>query len=220
VVIADAETDDDLQCIAATVRESGPRTLLVGSGALGAAIAREMPRGEEPIADERLGDCRRVLVLCGSANPRSHEQLRYLAERAGIAVISYVVGSTDHTSVGAAVATSLRLHGVAAVQFAIPHGVLADSDSAARIQRSVGEWALSSIGRLAPDLVVLTGGETAWTVCRTIGGAWLDVITELVPGIVLSKLNTREHGSVLVATKPGGFGSKESLFRALQREMK
>jgi uncharacterized protein YgbK (DUF1537 family) len=218
LVVADAETDDDLRLIASAVREAGPGAMLIGSGALGAAVANELPSRGERSPRERHQNCHRVLVLCGSAHPRSHEQLRYLAERVHIAVIPFVANETVGTEVAAAVASSLQSRGVAAIQFTSLPGVR--EESARRIQRSIADWTCSHFGRLSPDLVLLTGGETAWTVCREIGGSWLEILGEPVAGVVLSSLNRRDAESFLVATKPGGFGSPDCFYQILPDGMK
>ena len=75
--------------------------------------------------------------------------------------------------------------------------------------------ALSPVTR-APGLgLILTGGETALTVCRAMGGTSIEVLGEALPGVPLGVL--RGPGwEVPLATKSGGFGAPDALLRTAE----
>lgn len=68
----------------------------------------------------------------------------------------------------------------------------------------------------APGLgLILTGGETALTVCRAMGGTSIEVLGEALPGAPLGVL--RGPGwEVPLATKSGGFGAPDALLRTAE----
>ena len=63
--------------------------------------------------------------------------------------------------------------------------------------------------------LILTGGETALTVCRAMGGTSIEVLGEALPGVPLGVL--RGPGwEVPLATKSGGFGAPDALLRTAE----
>jgi uncharacterized protein YgbK (DUF1537 family) len=216
VAIADAETDDDLRALVREVRRVEPNALLVGSGALASALALEISSPADAPRELARQRCRTVLILCGSANPTSRGQLDYLAAECGVSVIA---GSEEESNPGeleSKVAETIQTDGVAAVCFTTKGN--GEAGSALRLQEYIGAFARSVLSKVAIDGLVLTGGETAWTVCREIGGTRFEVLEELEPGAVLSTLTRAGSKRMLVGTKPGGFGSIgviEGLFRAM-----
>ena len=62
------------------------------------------------------------------------------------------------------------------------------------------------------SLLVLTGGETARAVLSRRGVTGLRLLNELEPGVVLAR--TEPHPGHVI-TKAGGFGTRETLHRAI-----
>jgi uncharacterized protein YgbK (DUF1537 family) len=63
--------------------------------------------------------------------------------------------------------------------------------------------------------LVLTGGHTAKSIAAGLGGAAIEILDEVEPGIPLGRLTGRHE--VLIVTKAGGFGSEASLARSVER---
>jgi uncharacterized protein YgbK (DUF1537 family) len=59
----------------------------------------------------------------------------------------------------------------------------------------------------------LTGGETAYSVCRALGSAAIALAGELEPGVPVGVLLDGPYGGLTVVTKAGGFGDPETLQR-------
>ena len=72
---------------------------------------------------------------------------------------------------------------------------------------------IESIHALRPAAIFLCGGDTAALVCRTIGARRIDLYDEIVPGIPRGVLRGGVFDGTAVATKSGGFGSREDLIR-------
>ncbi|HEV8673266.1 MAG TPA: four-carbon acid sugar kinase family protein [Methylomirabilota bacterium] len=61
--------------------------------------------------------------------------------------------------------------------------------------------------------LVLTGGETAYSVCRALGATGVRVAGELEPGLALGALVGGSFTGLAVITKAGGFGDPDTLVR-------
>jgi uncharacterized protein YgbK (DUF1537 family) len=67
-----------------------------------------------------------------------------------------------------------------------------------------------------PGLLVLTGGETARTVCTQLGALGVHLLGEVLPGLPVGHLAGGVWDGVLVVTKAGGFGSPSALLDVLR----
>ncbi len=207
LLVIDAETDADLELVVKTVRESAPGALLIGSGALAAGIARELPAPDTPPPPPpRIAS---LLILCGSGHPASQRQLDYLAEKARVTAVPFVPGKSNAQSAADTVVAALASRGVAAVRFA--SGGRSTAGAAAQLLAGIADFAALLLQRVSPDALFLTGGETAWTVCRALRGRSLEVLAELAPGIVMARLSCHHRSDVYVITKPGGFGTERAM---------
>lgn len=86
------------------------------------------------------------------------------------------------------------------------------SDRAATV-RALAEAARQAIERLAPRTVLLTGGETAYSVCRALGARALALGGETEPGVAIGRLLDGPFDGLTVLTKAGGFGDPDTLVR-------
>ncbi len=62
--------------------------------------------------------------------------------------------------------------------------------------------------------LVLTGGDTAVHVCRSLGVDRINILAEVEPGVPLGYLQGEGLEPLLVVTKAGAFGSEEALCKA------
>jgi uncharacterized protein YgbK (DUF1537 family) len=88
----------------------------------------------------------------------------------------------------------------------------AGSDPAATV-RALADAAHRAIERLAPRTVLLTGGETAYSVCRALGARALALGGETEPGVAIGRLLDGPFDGLTVLTKAGGFGDPDTLVR-------
>lgn len=65
--------------------------------------------------------------------------------------------------------------------------------------------------------VVLTGGDTAASVCHALGITGIRILEEVAPAIPLGTMVTREGKTVWVITKAGAFGNSDALVKATQK---
>jgi uncharacterized protein YgbK (DUF1537 family) len=85
-------------------------------------------------------------------------------------------------------------------------------DRAATV-RALADAARREIARTAPRTVLLTGGETAYSVCRALGAGGLALGGEAEPGVAIGRLLDGPFDGLTVLTKAGGFGDPDTLIR-------
>ena len=206
VVIADAETDEDLAAAVAKIDAAGGPWVAVGSGALAGPVAKtryaRSARAETAAHDSVDGP---VLFVCGSAHAANREQAQWLAREHNVPMheVSIVNASLAVT----AAVNTLRMRGAATLMI----------ESA----RAESRAALAAISRAATEVIAMTGarrvfatgGETAFELCRALGISALTFSAELEPGLSLSRARTKS-GVILFAIKPGGFGCVSTWGRA------
>ena len=64
---------------------------------------------------------------------------------------------------------------------------------------------------------VLTGGDTAVSVCRSLGVTGIRVIEEVAPAIPLGEMKTATGKTLRVVTKAGAFGDADALLKATHK---
>lgn len=216
-VIADAVSDEQLDELVAAVPRL-ERVLWVGSPGLAGALARRLSTGEHPAPAPPApagragmppapaghpwvlpasGRRPRVLLVVGSLNPASREQLARFRSAGGATVC---------VSAAEPVRRAVReLDGRGAV---VLHGPDRRSPVAS-VPARLAEAAATLAGGF--DALLLTGGETARTVLHALGTTAVDLVAEPEPGIAAGLL---DHPSRLpLVLKAGGFGDRDALVR-------
>ena len=200
IVAADAGTDADL-AILAEAALSRPGTLIAGSAGLGRAVSHALGCGAPSVA---LPAGRARLAVIGSLHPASRAQLGALAG-AGIAVVS--ADAHGHTDPAPAVAALASGRAALIASTTTP----ASREAVAHHVATAAAWVLE---RAEPDLIAVTGGDTAYALIRALRPRRFDLLGAPADGLALGRL-TREGGRGLpLLTKAGGFGSAD-LFATL-----
>lgn len=217
LIIADAETDADLDTIAEAALRAQVR-VWCGSAGLAHALARRLTfasRIPPPrVVLERRG---MTLAVIGSRHPRTREQVEF-ARAQGVAIVQP----------DADVLTSKPDFGIL-----VTHSRLMSLKERAAILTTVGLDDVLIEGRvLAARLaeitqlvvayrrvgkLVLSGGDIAAAVCQALEADVLWLRGEVEPGVPYGNLFGGFAGSALkVVTKAGGFGSAETLWNAMR----
>lgn len=189
IVVYDAETDDDLRCVAklgATV--DGP-VLWCGSAGLAQALAGECK------APSMAALMRPVLGLFGSDQAVTMSQL----ESCGLYHLRLSDGGPDSA---ADLGHLLRQTGVAMASLDLPSG-LGRGDATQRIG--------SELARLTrqvqrPGTLVVAGGETLRGLCAALGATALEAQGQIEPGLPYSRLRGGRWDGLEVVSKSGAFG--------------
>ncbi|MFD7183989.1 four-carbon acid sugar kinase family protein [Streptomyces sp. NPDC059904] len=198
----DAETDADLDAVAAAALRLGPGFRLLGSGglalALGRATARPAAAAHPPAPTQ---DGAPLLFVVGTAEPAAVAQIAHLAALGAHHV------TLDPAGLAAGTARLPRTAAVSAL-------TVLSIDGSAGLRPCAGRALSAALGALAaaypgrPDLV-LTGGETARTTLDALGTQELEPLGEIHHGAVHSRTPDGRH----VVTRPGSYGAEDSLLR-------
>lgn len=197
-LVVDAETDADLDAMAATAIGTGSDALLVGSAGLTGALARRLALPDaRPEAPAVLG---RIVYVIGSRSEVSRAQAATLVEE-GARLLEAVNG---------------RLHkepvlspGADVVLVAVPDKQGHEGD-AQEVAGMLARHAMRLVGPGNAQAIVATGGDTAIAFLRTSGNPALSVGGELFPGIAYARFMLGTRAAWLV-TKAGGFGNADTL---------
>jgi uncharacterized protein YgbK (DUF1537 family) len=198
VVAADAETDADLAGLAEAAL-TVPRTLVAGSAGLGRALSRALGGGVPVVP---LPHGRAWLVVIGTLHPTS----RAYVDEAALSVPVVVAGSQGHTDSAPAIAA------LASGRPAVVASVTTPASREAILQ-SLAQTATEILEAAAPDLVAVTGGDTAYALIRALGARRFDLVGAPADGLALGRLVLRSGREISLLTKAGGFRS--TVFDAL-----
>jgi uncharacterized protein YgbK (DUF1537 family) len=206
MIIADAETEEDLVAVVARMTALREPWIAIGSGALARPVAAMYGAGQtvvSPTRDSRPASGP-VLFVCGSANRVNREQAARLVRDCGVTLLE--VDPRKIEEVVRAAVESMRARGAAALIMGtarVESGVALDA-----IVNSAG----AVIAATYVARVFATGGETAFALCRALKIATLAFRAEIEPGLSLSS-GIGLTGEMLWAVKNGGFGDEQTWVR-------
>jgi uncharacterized protein YgbK (DUF1537 family) len=202
LVAADAETDADLATLAEAAL-AAPGTLIAGSAGLGRALSRALGCEAPAVA---LPPGRARLAVVGSLHPASRAQLEALLA-AGVPLVT--ADARGHGDPGAAVAALAAGRGALLATATTP----ADREAVARHLAAAAAWILE---RAAPDLVAVTGGDTAYALIRALRPRRFDLTGAPADGLALGRLVREDGRALALLTKAGGFGAADLLTTLLE----
>lgn len=200
VAVCDAETDADLDLVAAAAL-AHPAPVVVGAAGVIAAVARRLSPEPAHTDDGCPGQRSRVLVVVGTAEPRAREQVDVLAAQ------GLPVASLNDT------ASSLveQVHNALAAGTAVLRAPRSQQDASrsAPILTTLVD-VTARVVREHPDVsLVLTGGATARAVLDRLGVSSLRLCCQVHPGA--AHLTTDDGREVVI--RPGSHGAADSLVR-------
>ncbi|WP_314173853.1 four-carbon acid sugar kinase family protein [Streptomyces winkii] len=205
--VCDAETQSDLDAVAAAALRLGPGFRLLGAGGLALALGRHLTEGrphQQAEAGQSLSPRpqanRPLLIVVGTADPGAVAQIAQLTSNG----VRHIALSPD--ALGKAEPPRLDV---------VPSGITVVSiDNSRGVRPGSGRRLVTALARSVAGVptradLVLTGGETARCVLDALG------ITQLTPAGQI------HHGAVCayapdgrtVVTRPGSFGDADSLLR-------
>jgi uncharacterized protein YgbK (DUF1537 family) len=203
VVVADAVTDSDLATLAdATLRS---RLVMAGSAGLAHAVAQAGGQAGPPAP---LPRGHAWLIVAGSQHPSTRAQLERL-EGAGI-----VGARLDDTSDPDLTPLIEEIKSGRPVFIATSNAGAAGPVSGHAPSFRLAALAARMLAHSRPDLIAVTGGETALALFRALGAQRLELTGAPSSGLALGDAIIDSTSRVPLLTKAGGFGSPD-LFLAL-----
>lgn len=190
-VCLDATCDRDLDRIAEEALVMDLRILWAGSGGLAAALARTLPI--ETASPRPRGATGPVLFCIGSTNAATVRQQAALAALRSVRTLSWEYATRDliFDALGRGEHVCLQ----------VPRG------------EAYPERVHELITGAPAAALLLSGGDTASLVARTVGTLSIELREEIAPGIPFGLIEGGDFDGTGVATKSGGFGSEDALVR-------
>jgi len=212
-IVCDAETNRDLEAIAAAGQRLESHAVWVGTGGLIRALplqpAAAIDRRRPSISVDDLP----ILAVVGSRAAASRAQADALA---GGAMTPLPLSLSD-ADIGAAAVAAASDRLVTLLRERTDVLLTLDGPSDAPESRRVAErlGALLEPHAALVAALVVTGGDTATAILRRWGTTALRLLDEVEPGVPL--LVSTAPKSIPVVTKAGAFGGRDALVRAVDR---
>ncbi|MEW6405016.1 MAG: four-carbon acid sugar kinase family protein [Chloroflexota bacterium] len=229
IVVIDATTTDHLKTIAQAIQAAALTTVIGGS----VGFAAELPYIFS-LTNREVGP-QAVVVLAGSVQEATRQQILHAKEKAGVRVVELdsrrVVEGGEASRRAADEALAAVLEAISSRQDVIltteasREGVRAAIELGAtlglqrravcaRIGEAMGELACRILDRGHVTLV-LVGGDTAGHVYRAIGAWGTEILGEVTPLVVSGLLIGGKYAGLPVVTKAGAVGSPDALVIAI-----
>lgn len=225
ILIVDAVSYEDLARIARPLIGVSD-VIMAGSAGFANTLSEYMDfrRAER----QQLLEAKRVMVLCGSLNSISIQQI-CRAENEGMPVItlsaeqkknaSYPDSEAGRAFLEAAASCLKNENRLALCVASDPTSVIMDSEEVdlhQLVAKNVGRIATDVMCRAQPDTVVIFGGDTLASFLTELGVTGISPIKEVFPGGVLSQICIAGKKTMLI-TKAGAFGEQDTLVSLLKQ---
>ena len=229
-VAVDAETDADLDAIAAVALQAGGDVVLAGSGGIAAAVARAIADDQRPVApDSPEVAAGPVLAVAGSQREVTARQIEQLRATRDVCVVDMDAAllldddaaPAERDRVLALGAERLRGGGHLVLRLSAPgggEGLAGEADALRTRQALAGELGVAAYRlcrRTPAGALMLVGGDTAQAVLRAVGADGIVLRGEPLPGVAAGAIEAGLLAGVTVVSKAGAFGGPETLVRLL-----
>ena len=213
IVIADAETQDDLSNISRAIIHGN--FLPCGAFGLAQAWAQELSGQKSALPPSKLPhDWGAALVIIGSANAVTHNQIQAITQQGENLVwkIEPQFSGKQEEELLEEIASSWPEHGARVLCSA--QKVLMD-ETWRNISHTISQLAAKLLQKIHPAYLVIVGGETASYLCKLLQVDAVSILGEITPGIPCGRFIGGRADGTLVVTKAGGFGEPNCLAKIL-----
>ncbi|MCL1941593.1 MAG: four-carbon acid sugar kinase family protein [Synergistaceae bacterium] len=225
--ILDAESMEDIGALGAHLKRGGNLNLLAGCAGFAEILPELLELQKREMKWERSESG--LLVVAGSVNPISIEQLAYgesigfstftlsLEQKLDASYINspdcgnFVRGVTDELKrSGRVIVKTAEDAAEAALIEQCPPAGMDKNCIFRRVAENIGLITMKILNETQVGNLVVFGGDTLHGVLSKIGGGGVVPLAEIAPGVAAAKvISGRYHG--LVITKSGGLGNQDVL---------
>jgi len=211
IIVADSESQVDLERAVELFLKRPGRLLFVGGQGLGNALAKYCLPYAKMETWTKVPDGA-VVIVCGTLHPRAREQLTLFSHTHSIEPVFIDVDDRSNLASIEAAAEKATSSLIAQIE---SHGLgfLASPESPVCDPRLVEEALSLAVGKVyeKADLsgLILTGGSTAYEVCRRIGVKCLQLRQRISWGVVLTQAS--DLSDMAIAVKGGSLGDVDAI---------
>ena len=213
IIVADAETDSDLNAIAAAMKLAGMDKLSAGS----AGLAERLVQAPATAVRTSPGaSAVHRVVLAGSFSQVTRRQVDYAARQLDAAVYSPSDSDLANPALAVAHAAESLEAGKVWIGFAGHRGRPLQRQSAVdALDNWLGDVCLALEERFSRLGLVLTGGETGAICLERIRAGAIEIRAEVQSGIAGGVLLGGPFDQRLVVTKAGAFGKDDAILASV-----
>ena len=224
VLVLDAVDNNDLQVISQAIRLLPRGVVLAGAAGMAAHLTAAWDlktRDQSPRGGEGM-----VLLVAGSRNPVTAAQVQRLAATSYCRLVEVETEAIITGQAAAEMDRVVRAAGAAANEgllvvavnslFRQQPGSKSNGGAGAAIAATLGTITSQLLTNMKIKSLIVTGGDTAVHVCRTLGARGINLAAELLPGIPLGYLEGGQAGGLPIVTKAGGFGTPDAFIKVFQ----
>ncbi|NGP45154.1 four-carbon acid sugar kinase family protein [Bacillaceae bacterium SIJ1] len=234
-LISDAATIEDLRHMADMIHQFSSDVIWSGSAGL-AEVLPGVLNVEKQRSDRAVHlASSAVMTVCGSLSQTTQQQVRYAAQQEGVATIDIdtelmFLGDWDKQAETYYEASVAAIRAGKDVVLYVPSTSEMREKVSRRAEKlgmtplDIGKRISTALGALTNQIVatcpelnalVLTGGDTAKDVAKSLGATGFSLNHQLEAGIPLGDLIGIDR-KIKVVTKAGAFGTESSIYRAMQ----
>lgn len=212
IVVADAETDDDLDLLAVAVAKSNLR-VLCGAAGFARRLAPVLPLGGQRIPVPRPQTKQPILVVAGSQHVATARQIAALVDSgAPLVRLTQEVIDDPASAIEAIVAETAAQLSAGRTTVITTAGLKLSSSGERSVAARLAMIAAADEVASQAGGMVLTGGDVAAAVCCALGATSLRLGGEIYAGQPWGTLVGGRRSGMPVATKAGSFGRDTAMF--------
>ncbi len=211
ILVVDGERQGDIERSVDFLLLQPGRLLFVGGQGLGNALAKHcQPTAAQgswtPVPEGG------IVTVCGTLHPQTRQQIQFTARQYGVDPVTLPVAARDtlpelEVDIEQAAVSVLQQLERGGVGFlASPETLVADPS----LVESALAQAIETINdQTQLSALILTGGATAFTVCRRLGVTQLELRHRISSGVVLTQVP--ELSGLAIGMKGGSLGTVEAI---------
>lgn len=214
LIVADAAEDRHLAALAALVADDD--LLPVGAGGFAEAYAAICaPEGHAAAKSTQVRMTRPIVAIVGSMAEASRRQAEHAAQSARFVILEIGAesntGDIDRLCAGSVSMLTEAAPNVLLRVTPVQKGGRLLTEDGERVAELLGYAAARLCRRIPCRTVVSTGGSTSMAVAHALGIASVDLVDEILPGVVAGTCKGSASGVEWFVSKAGGFGAKTLL---------
>ncbi len=224
VIIADAASGRDLAVLARAAVRTGLDRVLCGAGGLAEELPEALGIGVRRRTKRAAVNAGKpVAVVAGTVNRVTINQVRHAQRALGAVLVEVLPAALRRDPAGQQTRvvgaceqarTEQRDLIIASVPLSADVGAsMTARDSAVAV--ALGPLVAASLRPGDWSGIVMTGGDTAVSVCAALGVGALEIEGEIEPGVPYGRLLEGPMAGLRIVTKAGGFGSAEAIAKAI-----
>ena len=217
IIVADSETDDDLQNVVEAFKLPERKVLYAGAAGLFSAMFKHRPKPESFFSRKHSES---MLIVLGSLMPLSRRQLKRLTDKMqiGVTVLAEksVTASASESVRTAAIEVSVNLNHCRTAVLRTEPTQSDPIENPKQMSTAMGHLVQEVLNDFNLGTLVLVGGDSALGVLDVLGVSCLKLLYEVLPGVAAAEADLPDGRTLTVVTKSGSYGDDDVFCRLIE----